>query len=256
MKFAALLAVLLLAAEVSAQSVIPVGTTLPVELNSSLKSNKAKPGQLIRARIMQDVPLSQSRIRAGAKVIGHVVAVQPATGTARAVISLRFDTVAAGHQRIPVTTSLRALAGMMAVSEAQVPESGPDRGTSEYIWTTDQIGGEVAYGGGMATNGLYVVGHSVPGGVLARVSAKPGTKCRGGVNGNDQPQALWVFSSDACGVYGLPGVRLAHAGRTDPVGEIRLESMKGNVNVRAGSGMLLRIIANKSFISAACDLTN
>lgn len=51
--------------------------------------------------------------------------------------SLRFDTLAIGKQRLAMTTSLRALATMMDVSEAHVPESGPDRRTSENEWTTD-----------------------------------------------------------------------------------------------------------------------
>lgn len=131
---------------------------------------------------------------------------------------------------------------MMDVSEAQIPESGPDRGTSQYNWTTDQIGGEVDYrGGGAIAHGSDIVGHSVPDGVLVRLSSKPGTKCRGEVDGNDQPQALWVFSSDACGLYDFPDLILEHAGRTSPAGEITLRSNKGNLNIRAGSGMLLRV---------------
>lgn len=131
---------------------------------------------------------------------------------------------------------------MMDVSEAQVPESGPDRGTSEYSWTTDQIGGEVDYrGGGAVVHAAEIVGYSVPDGVLVRVRLKPGMKCRGEINGNDQPQALWVFNSDACGLYDFPDVILSHAGRTDPVGQITLLSSTGNLNIRAGSGMLLRV---------------
>jgi hypothetical protein len=142
-----------------------------------------------------------------------------------------------------MTTNLRALATMMDVSEAQIPESGPDRGTSEYSWTTDQIGGEVDYrGGGAIVHAAEIVGYSVPNGVLVRVSPKPGQKCRDEVDGNDQLQALWIFSSDACGLYDLPNLSLTHAGRTEPVGQITMRSNKGNVEIRGGSGMLLRVI--------------
>jgi hypothetical protein len=131
---------------------------------------------------------------------------------------------------------------MMAVEAAQVPESGPDRGTSENAWTTDQIGGEVVYrGGGPVANGVMAVGEPTHDGVLVHISAKPGSKCRGEVDGNDRLQATWVFSSDACGVYDMPNLEIPHAGRTNPVGEITLASDKGDVNVRAGSGMLLRV---------------
>jgi len=67
-----------------AQSAIPVGTILPVALNSSLNSRKVKPGQVITARVMQDVPLSPgSSIHAGTKVIGRVLGVNPAKSYGR-----------------------------------------------------------------------------------------------------------------------------------------------------------------------------
>ncbi len=242
MKKVSLIAVALFSAGLSAQDAIPGGTILPVQLNSPVKSDKARSGQLISGRIMQDVPLTAtSKIRVGAKVVGQVVSVRPAREGNGAEIVLRFDTVAVGSRRIHVTTNLRALANMMEVSEAQVPESGPDRGTSENSWTTDQIGGEVNYHGGVISKGLLAVGNSVPNGALVRVASKTGTKCRGEVDANHEPQALWVFASDACGLYGLPDVTLTHAGRIDPIGEIILSSKKGSLNIRAGSGMLLRV---------------
>jgi hypothetical protein len=242
MKRVLLVTLIVLSIQLFAQDEIPEGTILPLELNSSLRSNKGHAGQEIRARLMQDVPLPSGRkIHAGAKVIGHIISARPAVDGMMADLSLRFDTLAVGKRRVAITTDLRALATMMDVSEAQVPESGPDRGTPENWWTTDQIGGEVVYRGGVVTNGSNTVGDSVLGsGVLVHVSSRPGMKCRG--PGNDQLQALWVFSSDACGLYDLPNLTLEHAGRSDPVGLIKLLSDKGNVKVPGDSGMLLRVI--------------
>jgi hypothetical protein len=237
------LSLIMLSMNLFAQNTIPAGTIVPVALNSSLNSRKVKPGQVITARVMQDVPLSPgSTIHAGAKVIGRVIDVKPANGGTGAQVSFRFDTLVVSKRRIPIITNLRALASMMAVEAAQLPESGPDRGTSQNAWTTDQIGGEVVYrGGGPVADGLRSVGEPTYGGVLVHVSAKPGSPCRGEIEGNDRLQALWVFSSDACGVYDFADLKIVHAGRSNPVGEITLASDKGEVNVRAGSGMLLRV---------------
>jgi hypothetical protein len=237
------ISLIVFATQLLAQSAIPAGTILPVRLNSSLNSRKVKIGRVITARVAQDVPLSSgSKIHAGAKVIGHVVEVKRANGAPGAQVSIRFDTLVVSKWQIKITSNVRALASMMAVEEAQIPESGPDRGTSENAWTTDQIGGEVVYrGGGPVANGLRSVGEPAANGVLVHVSGKPGTKCRGEIEGNQQLQAFWVFSSDACGAYGFADLAITHAGRTNPVGEITLESGHGEVNVRAGSGMLLRL---------------
>jgi len=238
------ISLIMFSAHLFGQSAVPAGTILPVALNSSLNSRKTKPGQVITARVMQDVPLSPaSTIHAGAKVIGHVVDVQPASGANGARrMSFRFDTLVVSKQRIPITTYVRALASMMAVEDAQLPQTGPDRGTSENAWTTVQIGGEVVYrGGGPVANGLRSVGTPAANGVLVHLSADPGTKCRGEIEGNDRLQALWVFSSDARGAYDFPDLTIAHAGRTNPVGEVMLVSDHGDVNVKAGSGMLLRV---------------
>ena len=223
---------------------VPGGTVLPARLNSSIDSQKNKPGQLITARIMQDVPLPDGgKIPAGAKVIGHVLSASPAA-TGSASISLRFDTLRFAGHTLPVITNLRALASMMEVHDAQVPLTGTDRVTPWAWMTTTLVGGEAGFGeGGPVTHGSKVVGQAAPGGVLVRLSNKPGTSCRGALEGNDRLQALWVFSSDACGIYGFSDLEIAHAGRAAPVGQITLSSKQGRIHISGGSGLLLRVNA-------------
>jgi hypothetical protein len=227
---------------------IPEGTILPLRLNTALFTARSKPGQIVTARIMQDVPLPDGRtIPAGATVIGHVTSLTPLLKGSPARISLRFDTLKTSRQRIPITTNLRALASFVEVEQAQIPVNGPDRGTPEDAWTTVQIGGDTVYRGGGPVDGAFgKVGTPVYDGVLDELNANPDGGCRAAVGSNDAPQALWVFSSDACGTYGLPHLKIIHSGRTRPAGEVILESTKDQVNVHAGAGMLLRVDSSET----------
>jgi hypothetical protein len=96
-------------------------------------------------------------------------------------------------------------------------------------------------GGPVTDSSSRTVGEGVFDGVLVHVRAQAGTKCRGALDEEDPLQALWLFSADACGVYGIDGVTIAHAGRTEPVGEIVLAAESGDIKVRSRSGMLLRV---------------
>ena len=243
MKRALLASFVALSAGMLAQNIIPAGTVLPVRLSCSLDSQHSTPGQIISAKTMQDIPLGGgAKIPAGAKVFGRVIDVVHSQGGRGARIVFRFDTLAFSHRTIPLRTDLRALASIMEVHDAEVPTSGPDRGTSSNAWTTVQVGGDVVYrGGGPVMHGANIVGKPVFDGVLVKVNSRPGTRCRGAVEGNDQPQALWVFSSDACGVYGFADLTVAHAGRTEPAGEIVLSTNQTRLHVPSGSGMLLRV---------------
>jgi hypothetical protein len=227
------------------QSSIPPGTILPVILRTTIAPKKMKEGETIRGEIAQDVPLPGSaKIRKGSKVEGRVVEVV-AAGNGTAKISIRFDKVYSHGQAIPVKTNLRALAGFMDVQDAGLPRQAPGEGDVHNWWTTTQVGGESVYGASgpvmSAEDASKVVGKSVNDGVLVQVRAKEGTKCRGAIDGNDDPQALWVFSSDACGIYGISNVKIAHAGRTEPVGTIVLEMQGRNTKIRSAAGMLLRV---------------
>ena len=240
MKYAWLILALCLTAR-AAQDESLQGVVLPVQLNSGLNTSKNKPGRQIRATVMQDVP--GTAIRNGSHLVGRVLSASPAAGGSPAQIQLVFDAVEVRGMRLPIKTELRALASALEVEQAQIPQSGPDRGTERNAWTTVQIGGdEVVYrGGGPVARGDETVGVPTYDGVLGRLRAASGKSCAGA---SDQVQALWLFATDACGVYGLDDVKIAHAGRTSPRGEIILASQKGNFKIASGSGLLLQIVGN------------
>jgi len=241
-----LLVSLLLSTAVWAQVAVPAGTVLPVALSTSLDSGKMKAGQRITARIMQDVPLPTGKIPAGAKIVGHIVNLAPAGDGTSAAFTLQFDALRIRRRTVPIVTSLRAWASMREVENSQVPSTGTDRGTPWAWMTTNQIGGEVVYGqGGPVMNGSSLVGHAAAGGVLVHVSAKPGSACRRDVD-NEGLQALWLFSSDACGLYGFSDLEVTHSGRTNPVGLITIASKQGRLHIRGGSGLLLCVAATSA----------
>ncbi len=224
-----------------AQDSIPSGTILPVQLNSSL-SSKTRPGKIITGRIMQDISLSDGeKMREGARVVGHVIAVHQADGAASARVVFTFDKLVVSKKTISITTSLRAVASSAEVENAQLPETVPE-GLPQDAWTTVQVGGDVVYrGGGPVKEGSETVGTPVYDGVLTRVRNVPG--CSDQVDDNGRPQALWVFSADACGAYGFPDVTITHAGWSKPLGEISLGASRGNPGIPSGSGLLLRVMS-------------
>lgn len=221
------------------QAALPPGTILPVSLDRSLNAAKARAGQTFQATVMQTIP--GTSVHRGAKVMGRVV--ESATdigGGSR--LTLRFDTIRSHGQTIDVRASLRALASFVEVEAAQVPEEMGIRGTTPETATTQQIGGEQVYrGGGPVTDGLTVVGQPVPYGVLAMPRAQRGLPCRAEVAGNRQPQAFWLFSSNACGVYGYPRLRIEQASRSNEQGKIVLVQERGRLELRSGTGLLLRV---------------
>lgn len=220
----------------ASQDALPAGTLLPVSLNHGLNAHKLHAGQTIEAELMQSIPGTD--VRRGAKVIGQVV--QVSTSGASQQLVLRFDAVENHGQRIPIRTALRAMASPLEVREAQVPAEMASRGLTPETWTTQQIGGDQVYrGGGPVARGDITVGKPTAYGVEGQPLASPGQPCRGQVAGNNQPQAFWLFSVDACGAFGFPDVSIEQAGRND--GSIVLTSNNGKLNLRSGSAMLLRV---------------
>ena len=226
--------------------VIPGGTVLPIRLNATISSGRNKANDPVSGSLMQDVALPNgTTIRKGARVNGHVVEAIAGSATEPGRISIQFDNlISRDAGSTPIHANLRAMAGFMALLEAQTPATGPDRGTPSNWWNTTPVGGgETAYGvGGPVVNeGSVVVGRATSDGIVAGTRAPEGSPCRSDVEGNDRPQSLWFFSSEACGVYGMGGVRIVHAGRNSPKGVIELANSRGALKLPRGTGMLLRV---------------
>lgn len=223
---------------------IPRGTILPVILRSGFSLETAKAGRLLHGEIAQEVPLGNGvTIHKRAKVEGHIVDAKAAANGLGHTAEVRFDKVNVAGEWVPVVTNLRAIAGFMAVIDAGTPIEAPTEG-SPYNWLPkEQIGGDTAYGVGgpvRSADDSKVVGKFLGDGMVGEVSTTEGSKCRGAMD-NNNAQALWVFSSEACGVYGIEHLRIEHAGRTEPVGTIVLVSDARNLKLREGDGLLLRV---------------
>ncbi len=233
-----LAAVLALPVVLVAQNALPSGTILPVSLDTSLNAAKVHSGQQIRATVMQNV--AGTPIRRRARVDGHVLAVTTSRN-GQVKLEVQFDAVKIGGRMVPMKTNLRALASSLEVDEAQIPEEMASRGLTPQTWTTQQIGGDQFYrGGGPVADGMTTVGQVTPWGALDEPRTQPGLPCRGAIGENHGPQAMWLFSSDACGVYGFSNIRIEHAGRSDPAGTIVLVSNSGKLKLGSGTGLLLR----------------
>ena len=222
---------------------IPRGTFLPGLLNSSVSSKNSKSGQPLQATVMQEIQLPDgNKIRRGAKIIGHVVSVTPHHPGRAAELTLQFDRLEiAKDESISITTSLRAVASIPDVAHAQAPLAGSALGASDNAWTTVQIGGDLVYrGGGSVTERSQKIGKPAPYGVLVRVA--PGEKCGEQVFGNDAPvQALWLFSANACGVYGYRHMKIAASGPNSSPGQATITSDRGDFRIENGSGILLLV---------------
>src|SRR5271166_3082372 len=87
----------------------PAGTLLPAMLDDTFDSDKSKPGEAISAKLRQDVPLpGKGKIKRDSKILGHVVAVSPASGGDPYQITVRFEQIEVNKRPVTISVGLRA----------------------------------------------------------------------------------------------------------------------------------------------------
>jgi hypothetical protein len=230
-------------AGVESAAMIPPGTIIPVRLDKPISIKDAKRGQAVEAKVAQMVPLSTGeKIALRATVKGSILSAETDPDGPGVKLTLKFDHLEDHKETMTISTYLRAIASPRAVQSAQMAHSGVDIGTPNGWADTVQIGGDVRFGDGGAVRNRakQQVGKGVAGGVLVHVSANPAVGCEGPV-GSDYPQALWVFSADACGAYDLKGVKVAQTGKSAPAAGFTLHFERDDGKLEAGTAMLLRI---------------
>jgi hypothetical protein len=239
---------------VKSSSAIPVGVVLPVRLENTISIKEAHAGGALEGRISQDVPLPDRRkLRASSAIKGSILSVVKDSDGAGVQVTLQFNQIDDRKQIPAAATSLRAMASYQAVRAAQMPFSGADTGTPSGWASTVQIGGDIRFGDGapVRNRAKERIGKGVLGGVLVYIRANPEKGCEGPAKGDDHLQALWVFSSDACGLYDLKDTQISHWGETAPVGEITLHFEQENARIEAGTAVLLRVVSQpwREFLS-------
>ena len=215
---------------------LPAGTALPVAVGTALTAKGSKAGEKINGKLMQDLRLpSGAVIKSGAHVAGHVVSTKkPGAGGSSLVV--QFDQLQNEHESIPLNVSARAVAGSNSVFNAGLPSGNNTNQDPSDSWVTRQVGGEYVFRArGKVESDRGQVGIWDGRGVWGKLQSVE--NCEDSQISSDI-QALWVFSTTACGVYDLPDTTLAHAGNSPPLGQITFQSTK-NVELHGGSGWLL-----------------
>ena len=220
---------------------LPAQTTIPVIFTHTENSAKAKAGDVVTAKTMQVVLLSNGdQLPKGSLVIGHIVESRPFNfddtsyaAQQASYLSIKIDQVVDKSGPSSVVTSVRALADPISVREALTPH-GIDE--TDYPGTVTLVGGahyspidkHVTYGledDVVAYNKKQgVFAHLLPGGASC-----PGTQTE---------QSVGVFSPDACGLYGFGSVHLSEDSAS---GTFRLASTHHTVVLYAGSAALLQV---------------
>jgi hypothetical protein len=226
-------------------SQLPVGLILAARLKDTFKVKDLQKGTIVELQVMQDTPLpDHSKIPMKALVRGSVVSAANDSDGPGVNVTFAFTQVADKDQSFSIATVVRAIASFMAVRKAQTPLTGADTGSPPGWANTVQVGGDIRYGDGGPVRNSHKqkVGKGVLGGVLVHISANPSLGCDGPIKGEDYLQALWVFSSDACGVYGMKELKISHSGNSDPIGEVTLHFEKDDMKLDGGMAFLFQVV--------------
>jgi hypothetical protein len=217
------------------------GTAINAELNSSIDSKKAKPGEQITARTMEAVKSTDGRVilPKGTKLIGHVTkASARSNGQGEAMLAIQFDkAVLKDKQEVPLNN---AVIQAVAAPAQQSAAYGSDMERATAPGSSSAPGSN---------------NPSMSGSRGARPEGTPSTQTypsasANGGNANGTPgdsNSAGPLPANARGVYGFEGLRMnANANGEGTV----LTSSAKNVHLDGGTRLLLMVQPQAASASA------
>jgi hypothetical protein len=191
---------------------LPAHATLPITFSNSVNAAHAKVGDPVLAKTAQAVHLADGReIPSGTLVKGHVLASSgfaydntPYAKQKPGTLEIQFDSLELQGQSVALHVSLRAMADPNSSWASREPTSSDN----DPLGTLTQVGGDLLIPSQKEIRNPDgdVVGYNKKGGAFAHLIANS----RGPVNcsGGDTEQPVFIFSANACGLYGFTSVSL------------------------------------------------
>jgi hypothetical protein len=217
------------------------GTDMVAELSHSVSAKKAKPGDLVKAALTQDV-LAHGRIviRRGSKLMGHVTETQVRTkDNQESRLGMVFDkAVLKGGQEIDFRADIRALAAGVQMSSVDVPDqmSPPSTGNRGTPTANPQPMGAGSVRG--ATNGPGA--NTNTGGTAANAESQLALDRAATAASSSAPgSAYGVMGGGSRGVFGLPGLQLKAP--TGPEHATIITSIRQNVKLETGTQLVIQV---------------
>lgn len=197
------------------------GTELRVELEKTVDAKKAKPGDPVVAKTLDELKSGAQVIAPrGAKVIGHVVAASPHEKDSPSRLEVAFDKLEVGNgSEIPTKASIQAV---------EKPENYAPP-------ASENPGGQQAGSPPMASSNSRMGGLSPSG--MGQPSGAPNSGNAGNTGTMPSQNTPSSISPNAQGVIGMSGVSLSAGPTQDSV----LTSEKHNVKLESGTQMILRV---------------
>ena len=200
------------------------GTNLRVELARTVDAKKAKPGDPVLAKTVDELMAGKRVVSPrGTRIFGHVVSATPHKGDTPSTLQIAFDKIElSADNQVPMKAVIQAL--------------------SEPVEITNPGGygaGEPAGGGSMGSAPM-----GAPAGRMGGMQpAIPSTPNNGGLgNSNSNPGASASASGriplNAQGVIGMADVSL----NTSAQGDSTITSQKHNLKLESGTQMILHVI--------------
>ena len=212
----------------SRSGTVPQGTLLVAELAKSIDAKKSKSGDVIKAKVVQDVLANgQILIHRGSRLVGHIVQAKAFNqADSQSVLGVVFDAVDLKHgEEMNLNAVLQALA-------PPVPESDP-LNSSDYDGNKG-LGSQPVSGRSRpwVTEPRDRIDHT-------REDALRNASDPGSYGGAANTLHQGLLGSGNRGVFGMPGVTLKSSATPE------LVSTKADIKLESGTQMVLEVMASR-----------